>query len=106
MSEAQGETTFGGCFLAAFRNLAGPGVLLAMGGAMVMNRPAIGSGMDLAFIAVAVINVMAGILFRPEDTVPTKGTGQVKGVSRTAFITGVIALSAVVWGVTHFVLGR
>jgi hypothetical protein len=104
MNEPQGETTFSGCFLAAFRNLAGPGFLLAVSGALIVNRPQIGSGTDLLFIAVAVANVVAGLLYKPPQGTPKEGTGQVQGVSRIAFVAAVLAISVIVWGITHFVL--
>ena len=106
MSDQQGETTFGGCFLSAFRNLAGPGLLLAMGSALLMNRPALGSGMDIAFTVVAVVNVIAGLLYKPPEETPTAGTGHAKGVSRAGFVAAIVAVSVAIWVLTHLVLRR
>ena len=106
MSDQQEITTFRGCFLSAFRNLAGPGLLLAMGSALLMNRSALGSGMDIAFIVVAVVNVIAGLLYKPPEEPPKEGTGHAKGVSRTGFVAAIVAVSVAVWVLTHFVLRR
>jgi hypothetical protein len=106
MDEPREVTTFGGCFLAAFRNLAGPGFLLAMGGAEIMNRPAMGSGLDLIFLAAAAASVVAGLLYKPDLEPPKEGRGEVQGISRTAYLTGIIVMTVLVWVLTHFVLRR
>ena len=106
MTDQHGDTTFRGCFLSAFRNLAGPGLLLAMGSALLMNRSALGSGMDIAFIVVAVVNVIAGLLYKPSEETPKAGTGHAKGMSRTGFVAAIVAVSVAFWVLTHFVLRR
>ena len=104
MTESNETTTFGGCFLSAFRNLAGPGILLAMSGAEIMNRPALGSGIDLLFLAAAAATVVVGLLYKPDLEAPKEGRGEVQGISRTTYVSAVLLVTAVVWVLTHFVL--
>lgn len=98
-------TTVSGCILAAFRNLAGPGILLAVGAVHLVEHPPIASFLDLLFLAVAGANVVAGMLYTPPAPPPQIQSGEVRGMSQAVYLGVILGVTVLVWLLSHFVLG-
>ena len=102
MSEETPNTSTPGCLVQLFWTLVGPGLMLAMGAMLVVNRPALGTWPDYVFLGLTASIAFARLLDgRPAGSRPsTASAGRLKYV---AILAGVALLILVV---AHFVAPR
>lgn len=105
-SEHSTDTSNAGCFFTVFRMLMGPGLILATGGALIMNKAKLGSLWDFIFLG-AVAATIAAALLAPQKAAPTSPVpGEIQAMSRPKFIMIVIVVAAAIFCFSHFVVPR
>lgn len=92
-----------GCALTVFRMLVGPGLILAAGMALVMNKAPLGSLWDYVFLGVVLATIVAGLLAPRKAVSASPKPGELQPMSRFKYFIVVLGVAAAFFCFAHFV---
>jgi hypothetical protein len=86
--------------------LVGPGLIVVTGGALIVNKPTLGSPWDFIFLGSVAATIVAALLAPGKSAASSPAPGEIQPMKRSKFITIVIIVAAVFFCFGHFVAPR
>jgi len=100
------ESSSSGCFFTVFRMLVGPGLILATGAALIVNKARPGSVWDFIFLSAVAATIGAALLSTRKPPSASPQPGEIQPMSRSRYFLIVLGAAGAFYGFAHFVAPR